>query len=117
VAGTGVVDAGGRIYIRHHVRTVDLHLVPAMTLKEARALQAQIKRWNYHCTVPLGWGPDGYWCQITGLRFFSEAEARKHHAKRLRERRKSLREYEAAHRKRDTRSPIERMVDRACGLE
>lgn len=88
-----------------------------MTLKDARSLQKQIHVWGYACTVPLGWGPDGYWCQISSRRFYSEVEARAHHAMRLRERRKAMREYEAMLRpRRDTRSPIERMVDAACGV-
>lgn len=88
-----------------------------MTLKEARSLQKQIHKWGYACTVPLGHGPDGYWCQVTQNQFRSEAEARRHHAKRLRERRKIMREYEAMSRRRDTRSPIERMIDQACGIK
>jgi len=91
-----------------------------MTLKEARQLQAEIKAAFYHCAVPLGWGPDGYWCQTYGTRgavtHHDRAGFRKWHADNLRRRRKIHREYEAMCRRRDTRTPIERMIDKACGL-
>ena len=91
-----------------------------MTLREARELQAEIRdKWGYHCTVPLGWGPNGYWCQISTSvgsgRFMNRAEARKYRADSLRRHRNAMRELSKPL-VRPARSPIERMVDRACGL-
>ena len=89
-----------------------------MTLREARELQAEIRdKWGYHCTVPLGWGPNGYWCQISttvgDVRLKSRGEARKYRADSLRRHRKALRDLRP---KRDTRTPLERMIDQACGV-
>ena len=35
-----------------------------MTLKEAHALQAEIKGHGLHCVVPLGYGPNAYFARI-----------------------------------------------------
>lgn len=89
-----------------------------MTLKDARVLQAFIQRSGYHCTVPLGRGPDGYQPRIFGARdecteFATVVDFRRHHAMRLRQRRAVAR---AARRpQRDRRSPLDRMIDEACG--
>lgn len=95
-----------------------------MTLKDARAFRDYIHSKNsINCTVPLGFGPDGY-LPMSVLRngphrWESRAEFRKWVAQYIRERRRIMREYnamEARKRIRPARSPIELMVDRACGL-
>jgi len=96
-----------------------------MWLTEARALQKDIKAAGYHCIVPLGHGPDGYWCQtftsnesggLVARRHSSRADFRKFHIENLRRRRQIMREYERLRGLRDTRTPIERMIDEACGV-
>lgn len=98
-----------------------------MNLKDARTLRDEIRAYGYHCTVPLGYGPDGYSAFIFGagpIEFKTRAAFRKHHAIRLRHRRQTDREIEKAggldaiirraQGRRDTRSPIDRMIDEAC---
>lgn len=90
-----------------------------MTLKDAKALRDYIRSKGYHCIVPLGHGPAAYAPEISGPRSFqTRAAFRAHHAMRLRERRQALRAYLAlvARRPALNRSPIEMMIDRACGL-
>lgn len=95
-----------------------------MTLKEARELRDYIHTKNsINCTVPLGFGPDGYFpmsCMGTGQRFWkSKAEFRKWAADDLRKRRKIMKAYDEMMLRRavrPARNPIELMIDRACGL-
>ncbi len=96
-----------------------------MTLKNARALRDYIHaKGSVNCSVPLGFGPDGYFATSrlrTGPhQWQSKQEFRNWQAKYLRDRRKALRDYEQMmrqqQRRRSPRSPIEMMVDRACGL-
>jgi hypothetical protein len=84
-----------------------------VTLKEARALQKEIP---HYCTVPLGHGPDGYYVQMPpnpdrpDARFHSRAEWAAWDA--LMQQKWSAEKVPL----RDTRSPIARMIDQACGL-
>ena len=90
-----------------------------MSLLEARKLRDEIQRAGYHSIVPLGHGPEGYFARIFGkasIDFYSRHAFRKHHAMRLRERKKMFRDYEQIQRIRPARSPIEIMIDQACGL-
>lgn len=89
-----------------------------MTLKDAKALRDEIRGYGYHCIVPLGHGPDGYTPRISSRSFNTREEFRKYHAMRLRERRLAQREYERqlSRLRSRPRSPIEMMVDKACGL-
>jgi len=90
-----------------------------MTLKHAKFLRNLIIRDGIHCIVPLGHGPDKYFARIftaNGPRDFHgpqdyrdyeiEKQEREH------ERRMAIKKMEAKH-----RSPIEIMIDRACGLD
>ena len=95
-----------------------------MTLKEARTLRDDVLAYGLGCTVPLGYGPDGYqpqiWTDSGVVRFASRAEWRTYAARMLRRRRRALREYQQdcdRQMMRKRRSPIEIMIDRACGLE
>jgi hypothetical protein len=92
-----------------------------MKLPAARALQAKIKAAGPHCIVPLGHGPAGYFCRI----FTSEGPRDFHghcgwgtyHRASLKRRAKAHEEYERMlSQMRRPRSPIELMIDRACGL-
>jgi hypothetical protein len=80
-----------------------------MTLKQARALRDTIRDRGIHCTVPLGNGPAGYFARIWGINgqrdFRSLAEWREYDRERLSRKLASR-----------PRSPIELMIDRACGL-
>jgi hypothetical protein len=92
-----------------------------MTLKDAKALRDEIISWDgTHCTVPLGFGPDRYFARIFRFEgpvdFHARAEFRTYKARQLREHRAKLRMYDALERIRPPRSPIELMIDRACGL-
>lgn len=93
-----------------------------MTLKDARALKAYIhSKYSINCTVPLGQGPDGYFptslLKDGPCEWKSRRQFRTWLAQRRREDRRRQREYEAVLRRgRDSRSPIERMIDEACGL-
>jgi hypothetical protein len=88
-----------------------------MTLQEAKALRDEIRE-HYHCIVPLGFGPGGYVARIFGLEgaidFHTRFQYRAWHVRRLRERRAQLREWAMPQKR---RSPIEIMIDRACGRE
>lgn len=93
-----------------------------MTLKEARTFRDYIhSKCSVNCTVPLGLGPDGYFPRSvlsTGRHdWTSRAEFRHWLAGHLRDQRRIQREYERSLRPiRRARSPIELMIDRACGL-
>lgn len=95
-----------------------------MTLKDARAFRDYIhSKCSVNCTVPLGFGPDGYFPMSilrTGPHYWkSHSEFRQWLAKDIRERRRHVRAYEqmeARRRIRTARNPIELMIDRACGL-
>lgn len=94
-----------------------------MTLKEAKELRDYIIATNgVNCTVPLGHGPDGYFPRSI-LRagphdWTSRQEFRNWHAKHLRERRRIHRDYDAMMQRsvRRARSPLDLMIDRACGI-
>jgi hypothetical protein len=98
-----------------------------MTLTNARKLQKEIQSKNYHCIVPLGYGPRRYFCrtfrtkngQLVPFDFRSRATFRKHHAMRLRENRRIMRFYDKMMQQQRARlrSPLDAMIDRACGLE
>ena len=90
-----------------------------MTLQEARTLRDEIRDAGLHCVVPLGFGPNGYFARIFGG--FPVAPKDFHD-------RQTWVEYKEASDKRRARdmarwnggrprSPIEIMIDRACGLE
>lgn len=90
-----------------------------MRLTDARMLQREIREAGYHCVVPLGNGPDGYFARIFGktpIDFHTRQDFRKHHAMRLRQQRRAIRDYRKMRTGRRTLSPIEIMIDRACGL-
>lgn len=87
-----------------------------MTLAEARALRDEIREHGLHCVVPLGYGPVGYSARIYSGRgggpampvdFSSRSAWRAW--KDERERREQLRLSRP-------RSPIEAMIDQACGI-
>lgn len=96
-----------------------------MTLKDAKTLRDEIQQ-HYHCIVPLGFRPDRYFTRIytsdgngglAPIDFHARPEYRMFRAKRLRDHRAKMRMYEAAERALSRpRSPIELMIDRACGL-
>lgn len=93
-----------------------------MTLKDARGLRDYIHSKNsVNCTVPLGFGPDGYFATSilhTGARQWqSRKDFRVWLAQHIRECRRIHREYERVMRApQRRRSPIDLMIDRACGL-
>lgn len=83
-----------------------------MRLADARKLRDRIRARGIDCTVPLGYGPDGYWCQIHTtdhgtVTFFEERDF------------DSYMEHRQTMRSRSTRhlSPIDRMIDAACGQQ
>lgn len=95
-----------------------------MTLKDARQLRDYVgSKCTVNCTVPLGFGPDGYFA-VTVLRtgphkWQSRAEFRTWLAGNIRERREITRRYDEMIRRKNmpkARNPIELMIDRACGL-
>lgn len=98
-----------------------------MTLQAARALQKVIQGpgFGLHCIVPLGHGPAGYFCRIftnSGQVDFHDSEAAAAYRRRMKRRQaKAHREYLRMQReilaRRDRRSPLDRMIDQACGLE
>lgn len=96
-----------------------------MTLKDAKKLRDEIREYGLHSIVPLGHGPDGYFARIftnKGDRDFRTRRAwlayRRQSDKEQRERAKLIARYELAYQLRSRpRSPIEIMIDRACGLE
>lgn len=93
-----------------------------MTLKDAKALRDYILSKNViNCTVPLGHCPDNYFPRsflAAGPHdWTSKQQFREWLAKRRRQDRRNLREYERIMSgRRRQRSAIEMMVDRACGL-
>lgn len=92
-----------------------------MILASARVLQAKIKEAGLHCIVPLGHGPDGYFCRIfTDKGTKDLASVRdwvKYRRASMKRRAKALADYELLMTQmRRPRSPIELMIDRACGL-
>jgi hypothetical protein len=94
-----------------------------VTLKDAKALRDYIHSKNsINCTVPLGHGPDNYFPRSImrdGPRDWkSRAQFRLWHALHIRERRRIERDYKRVMngQSQRRRSPIELMIDRACGL-
>lgn len=90
-----------------------------MVLAEARKLRDEIRAAGLHSIVPLGHGPDSYFARIFtdsgSVDFSGRAPWRLWKAERA----KRLRDSERAAAKLDLRrprSPIEMMIDRACGL-
>jgi hypothetical protein len=90
-----------------------------MTLSEARALRDLIRTDGPFCTVPLGNGPDGYFARIftshgsesgaaIAKDFRSESEYRDYVAERDQAKAKRF--------IRPAASPIEMLIDSACGL-
>jgi hypothetical protein len=82
-----------------------------MTLQAARALRDEILADGTHCVVPLGHGPDGYWAQIVttvgdGI-FHSDEQWQEYRKER------EARRFRIMH---PARSPIEMLIDKACGL-
>lgn len=88
-----------------------------MKLKQARRLRDFLRKHGIKCTVPLGYADDGYfvqWCQYgTQMRFYSVEEYNAH----VMEQHRRLQEFADRNVPRDTRSPIERMIDQACGYK
>lgn len=97
-----------------------------MTLTEARRVRDFFRSRRIHSIVPLGHGPDGYYAEIIAsdigergyrkMPFGSMAEARSHVAMRLRWERAFKRECLEFENRKPPRSPIDVMIDRACGL-
>ena len=82
-----------------------------MTLIDARKLRDEILATGIYATVPLGHGPDGYWAQIVssvGDGIFHSLEDFEQYRKESLARR-----FKELH---PARSPIEMMIDKACGL-
>jgi hypothetical protein len=98
-----------------------------MTLVNAKKLRDEIRAKGYHCVVPLGFTPRRYFCvifhakagKLVPMYFRSRASFRKHHAQALRNSRRIMRFYHEMQRRTqwETRSPLEFMIDRACGLD
>ena len=87
-----------------------------MNLKDARELRDKIKESGVHCVVPLGFGPDGYWTEIMTtdrgqVIFWSEADWKNY--ERYRDAVAAI----AWKRMHGRRSPLEMMIDQACGVE
>lgn len=89
-----------------------------MTLTDARALRDTIRLADLHSVTPLGFGPDRYFARIWtagGAKDFHSPEG---WAEYDRQRQDRVRRSEHAARVLERpRSPIEIMIDRACGLE
>ena len=90
-----------------------------MTLTDARKLRDEIRAAGLHCIVPLGHGPDGYFARIftdTGPVDFPGLAPwrlwKSERAKRVRESERRPARLEHGR----PRSPLELMIDRACGL-
>lgn len=86
-----------------------------MTLREARQLRDEIREAGVHCTVPTGYGPDGYFAQIGGLNGpvgTGTPERIRFHSRSEWEQYRQQMERDLA----PPRAPIEIMIDRACGL-
>lgn len=101
-----------------------------MKLADARKLQKEMRGpgWGFHCIVPVGHGPDGYFCRIFGsgkvpgelvpIDFTDRAAAVAYNQARKRRQARAQREYlKLQMRARDRRSPLDRAIDQACGLE
>jgi hypothetical protein len=95
-----------------------------MTLKDAREFRDYIQsKCSLNCTVPLGFGPADYLptsvMRDGPRRWQSKAEFRTWLAQYIRERRNIHRRYEqmvSAQATRRARSPLDIMIDQACGL-
>lgn len=96
-----------------------------MTLKDARALRDEITKGDgLHSVVPLGRGPDGYFARIWGAKGQTDFHSRREwlaYRKGVRARRAAV--LKDAEYFRDhgftlpkPRSPLDLMIDRACGL-
>lgn len=92
-----------------------------MTLSDARHVRDRIRESGIHCTVPTGYAPDGYFARIITPRepggvkdFYSEKEWVAWRVKSLRSDIKRRRELDERLR---PRSPIEILIDRACGYK
>lgn len=86
-----------------------------MTLKEARALRDTIRATGIWSVTPTGHGPDGYFARIWGVNGQQDFRSPGEWAAYVRERDERRRREQAALR-RPPRSPIEILIDRACGL-
>lgn len=93
-----------------------------MTLAEARAWRDEIRGTDAAATVPTGYGPDKYFVQVwtrehpQGERLTTANECIAFIARVVQHRTDHERLVAALTAPRDTRSPIERMIDKACGL-
>lgn len=106
-----------------------------MNLKEAKKLRDEIGADGTYCTVPLGFGPAGYFCRIitswkedcSDVDWGQPARKQDFHSRRQwlswkkktdkrNEEIKQEREAAAARRIRPPRNALEMMIDQACGL-
>jgi hypothetical protein len=94
-----------------------------MKLSDARKLRDEIRERGLHCVVPMDGadlGPDRFTPCIFNddgpLVFASRQEWLKYEVGITRREEKAMDDYERSMR-RDTRTPLERMIDNACGLE
>lgn len=94
-----------------------------MTLADAKALRDMIRAAGLACTVPLGHGPTGYFARIWSARegnpgqpvdFRSEGEWLAWKRRADEEDRKAELRRQLLSR---PRSPLDVLIDRACGLE
>ena len=93
-----------------------------MKLADAKALRDEIRAAGLHCIVPLGHGPDRYFARIFGPRakptdFHTREAWHAFEEERGRQRRELVDQFNRFEVPRRPRSPIEIMIDRACGLE
>ena len=91
-----------------------------MTLLEARRARDYLRKHGYKCTVPLGHGGpngDGYFLSVKlngkAVRFYTTEEWNAHAMKQN----QHVADYVARYRVADTRSPLDRMIDEACGVK
>lgn len=82
-----------------------------MTYKEAKLLRDRIRMEGPHCVVPTGHGPCGYFARI----FPCEGPPRDFRAWTEYMQYKAIRD--AKRQIRRPRSPIEAMIDAACGVD
>ena len=92
-----------------------------MKLKDARRLRDFLRGKGIRATVPLGYAPDGYGVVIVSrdegrLRFDSPDDWNAYARRKNERERRLLDEWCERHNLRPARSPIEIMIDRACGL-
>lgn len=94
-----------------------------MELKAAKALRDEIKLAGYDCIVPLGYGPRGYFARIFGATnkprdFRTLRVFRRFRLKRKMEAERAQHEYVKLmlQQRYPARSPIEMMIDDACGI-